>query len=95
MYGPLVLAGRLGADGLDANTLRAGPTKPRTVPEYPLEPIAVPPVVARNADPGTWLRKLDGKLEFRTTGQPRELALVPLNEIADERYAVYWRLQTT
>ena len=34
MYGPLVLAGRLGTDGITAENLRAGPTPPREVPEY-------------------------------------------------------------
>ncbi len=94
MYGPLVLAGRLGNAGLDANTLRAGPTKPRTVPEYPLEPIAVAPIVARGVDPANWLRQA-GAHEFRTIGQEHELSLVPLNDIVGERFAVYWRLQTT
>ena len=94
MYGPLVLAGRLGTEGLDANTRRAGPTRPRTVPEYPLDPIPVAPIVARDADPSVWLRQT-GANEFRTVGQARELALVPLNEITDERFAVYWRLQNS
>ena len=93
LYGPLVLAGRLGAEGLEAKTRRAGPTKPRTVPEYPLDPIPVAPIVAAGTDPGGWLRQVAAN-EFRTVGQPREWSLVPLNEIADERFAVYWRVQT-
>ena len=96
MYGPLVLAGRLGKAGLDPKTLRAGPTKPRTVPEYSAEPIDVPPIVAKSANPGDWLKRAPGAgIEFRTVGQARELALVPLNEILDERYAVYWRLKSS
>ncbi len=31
-------------------------------------------------------------LEFRTVGQSRDLTLVPLNRIFDERYAVYWKV---
>ena len=34
MYGPLVLVGRLGTDGITAENRRAEPTKPRTVPEF-------------------------------------------------------------
>ena len=38
MYGPLVLAGRMGRAGLDAAHLRAEPTAPRRVPEYRAPP---------------------------------------------------------
>jgi uncharacterized protein len=34
LYGPLVLAARMGKVGLGPDNLRAGPTRPRTVPEY-------------------------------------------------------------
>jgi hypothetical protein len=30
-------------------------------------------------------------LEFRTFGQKRDLTLIPLNRVLDERYAVYWK----
>ena len=93
MYGPLVLAGKLGAAGLTAETLRAEPTKPRTVPEYKSEPVAAPTIRSASADPSTWLKPAAGDaLEFRTVGQPNELTLVPLNRIFDERYAVYWKI---
>lgn len=93
MYGPLVLAGKLGTAGLTAENLRAEPTKPRTVPEYKSEPIAAPTIRAQASDPATWLKPSGGRaLEFRTVGQPQELTLVPLNRIFDERYAVYWKL---
>ena len=72
MYGPLVLAGKLGAAGLTTETLRAEPTKPRTVPEYKAEPVAAPTIRAASADPSTWLKPA-GALEFRTVGQPKEL----------------------
>ena len=93
MYGPLVLAGKLGTAGLTPDTLRAEPTKPRTVPEYRLEPVAAPTIRAASADPATWLKPAGGRaLEFRTVGQPNELTLAPLNRILDERYAVYWKV---
>ena len=34
MYGPLVLVGRMGTEGITAENRRAEPTKPRTVPEF-------------------------------------------------------------
>ncbi|HKD54218.1 MAG TPA: beta-L-arabinofuranosidase domain-containing protein [Steroidobacteraceae bacterium] len=96
MYGPLVLAGRLGTEGLDASTLRAGPTRPRTVPEYTSAAVSVPVIAAPSAEPASWLTPSGERaLEFRTTGQARSLTLAPLNSIFDERYAVYWRIDTT
>jgi DUF1680 family protein len=96
MYGPLVLAGRLGTEGLDATTLRAPPTRPRTVPEYTRAAVSVPVIAAPSADPERWLAPVDGRtLEFRTVGQARDLTLVPLNALFDERYAVYWRISTS
>jgi DUF1680 family protein len=92
MYGPIVLAGKLGTAGLTPENLRAEPTKPRTVPEYKSEPIAAPTIRAASADPSTWLQPAGRALEFRTVGQPSELTLVPLNRIFDERYAVYWKI---
>jgi DUF1680 family protein len=95
MYGPLVLAGKLGTEGITAANLRAGPTAPRTVPEYEktLAPITVPTFVARSDDPSTWIKPVAGKpLEFRTVGQATDVTLVPLHTLFDERYAVYWRM---
>jgi uncharacterized protein len=95
MYGPLVLAAKLGKGGLTAENLRAEPTKPRTVPEYKSEPIAAPTIRARSHDPTTWLAAVPGRpLEFRTVDQPAQLTLVPLNEVFDERYAVYWKMES-
>jgi DUF1680 family protein len=94
MYGPLVLAGRLGNAGLDAPHLRAEPTRPRMVPEYRLPPVSAPAITAAALDPASWLEPLAGRpLTFRTTGQAQPVTLEPLNTIFDERYAVYWRVR--
>ena len=50
MYGPLVLAGRLGTTGLTSDVLRAEPTKPRTVPEYGSDPVSAPSFAAAGAN---------------------------------------------
>ena len=93
MYGPLVLAARLGTAGLDANTLRAEPTRPRKVPQYRAEPIDAPIIRVPDADPVRWLEPVAGRsLTFHTVGQSEALVLEPLNRIFDERYAVYWRI---
>jgi len=85
MVGPIVLAGRLGREGLTPATLRAEPTKPRTVPEYKLEPIPAPALAPGSLAPG------GAPLEFRAKAGAREIELAPLHSIFDERYAVYWK----
>ena len=95
MYGPLVLAGKLGTAGLTPENLRAEPTRPRTVPEYKSEPVAAPTIRAPSADPSSWLERVGKSLEFRTVGQSSDLTLVPLNRIFDERYAVYWKVSAS
>jgi DUF1680 family protein len=93
MYGPLVLAGRLGTEGLTKGVLRAEPTRPRTVPEYKSEPVAVPALEAASADPNSWIHPTPGSpLEFHTVGQRDDVTLVPFSRIMDERYAIYWNV---
>jgi hypothetical protein len=92
MFGPLVLAGRLGTEGLTPATLRAEPTRPRTVPEYRLEPVAAPTFTVASDDPTTWIRPTGRPLEFRTAGQETDVTLLPLCRLFDERYGVYWRV---
>ena len=94
MYGPLVLAGKLGTTGLNTKNLRAPPTPPRQVPEYTAEPVAVPAIVAPHDDVVSWVKPVPGQpLRFRTTGQTTDVDLVPLNRVFDERYAVYWKVE--
>ena len=93
LFGPVVLAARLGTGGLDPKTLRAGPTAPRTVPEYPAEGSAPPAILAPAPDPSSWLERLAGAgLRFRTKDRQPPLDFVPLNALYDERYAVYLRI---
>lgn len=95
MYGPLVLAGRLGTVGLTSDVLRADPTKPRTVPEYKSDPVGAPSFTAPEGDPSAWITRRSAAgapLEFRTVGQATDATLVPLNTVIDERYAVYWKV---
>jgi DUF1680 family protein len=92
MYGPLVLVGRMGTDGITAENRRAEPTKPRTVPEFqnPAPP-PTPTIKTSSDDVSSWVAPVPGKtLEFRTTGQASSITLVPLYRLFDERYLVYW-----
>jgi DUF1680 family protein len=88
LYGPLVLAARMGTTGLRPEILRAEPTRPRTIPEYKTEGLPTPGLTGA----APWVRPEDGKpLTFRTTaGERREL--VPLYQILDERYGVYFKV---
>ncbi|HEX3531241.1 MAG TPA: glycoside hydrolase family 127 protein [Thermoanaerobaculia bacterium] len=93
LYGPLVLAGRLGTVGLTPANLRAEPTKPRTVPEYKSDPVPAPTFHVRSGNPEDWIKPIPGALGFRIVGQAQDITLVPLATVFDERYAVYWRVQ--
>jgi DUF1680 family protein len=93
MYGPLVLAGKLGADGLTPETIRAEPTRPRAIPEYRVDPVKLPALKPSGEDLASWIKPVEGRsLEFRTTGQVQDVTLVPFNRVLDERYGIYWRL---
>ena len=93
MYGPLVLAGKLGTAGT-----HRGNSARRT--DQAAHGAGVQGRTGRRPDHSCCLgRSFDlaqarggGALEFRTVGQPNELTLVPLNRIFDERYAVYWKV---
>jgi hypothetical protein len=91
LYGPLVLAGDLGAEGL-TEQLITGPMGPRVqglaieVPTFRAGPSGHP------AEPASWIKPGDKPLTFRTTGQKKDVTLVPLNSIFDKRYSVYWEV---
>ncbi len=105
LYGPLVLAGDLGGEGLTeahivGPNLRVGAPDteqygsplgpPNTAP--PVPEIEIPTFRAAGADPSSWIRPGDKPLAFRTSGQKKDVTLVPLNGLFDRRYAVYWRV---
>jgi len=92
LYGPIVLAGDLGRDGLQ-QVKRYGPSAPEVdrirTPEIPVfvgDVRAVPAAVKAAGRP----------LTFTTAGlgRPREVALLPFYKAADLRYTVYWKVMT-
>jgi uncharacterized protein len=101
LYGPLVLAGDLGSEGL-SERLIVGPNAPR-LPRpggnFQRRPDAPPPVPTieipsfrASGDPSAWIKPGDAPLTFRTTGQRQDVSLVPLNRIFGKRYSVYWQV---
>ena len=87
MYGPLVLAGRLGSEGLSKSMFYSEyDTAPRG------DPIPVPALATSAQDPVGWLAPVAGEpLTFQTVGQAQKLSLIPLYKLFGERYAVYWK----
>ena len=105
LFGPLVLAGDLGGDGLTEahiigpnlrvgapNTEQFGSPLGPTNTTPPVPEIQIPSFRASGADPSSWIKPADAPLEFRTTGQKRDVRLVPLNSLFDRRYSVYWQV---
>ncbi len=76
MYGPLVLAGVMDGKTPIADDVNTG---------YLHQNAAV--------DPAKWLKPVPGKpLTFRTVGQPHDLTFIPLYDVIDQRFGVYWDL---
>lgn len=95
LYGPVVLAGRLGSQDLtqqmqyDADH---GPTElaPRGAPEGTMEAEVKTPEDIRSV---AWVEPVKGQpLVFRAAGKGGKTTLVPFNEIFGERYGVYWKV---
>ena len=85
MYGPLVLAGQF--DAVPKEKLY-GDFQPKTP-----DPIQVPVIVGDRNRPTAWVeRDPQEPLRFEALGQSQPLRLVPLYQIIDHRYAVYWKV---
>jgi hypothetical protein len=90
MYGPLVLNGRLGTQGLTKEMMYGGYN---TTLEG--DPVAAPDIVGDRTDPVAWLERVMGEpLTFRAIGQSRPITLVPFYKLWGERYATYWKVRT-
>jgi hypothetical protein len=91
LYGPIVLAGDLGNQGLDS-AKRYGPTAPQV---GLIKPVDVPAFVGelKNVLPST--KPVPGKpLTFQTNGigKPQDVTLVPFYKTFEPRYSVYWKV---
>jgi len=94
LYGPLVLAGRLGTEGLTAEMAQGGPGSAYESHTVQGKPVPAPEFAANPANLSSWIEPAPGQpLTFRTVGQKRNVTLVPLNQLFGERYGVYWRVR--
>jgi DUF1680 family protein len=103
MYGPLVLAVRLGSESLTNSMIYAG-SGPRGYDDgYPMPAVDTRPPTRGGPNTQTstaasppdevWFEQIEGTrrypLQFRTKGHGPLHTLVPLYQIMDERYSVY------
>lgn len=91
LYGPIVLAGDLGGEGLQG-VKRYGPSAP---PLGRVKPIEVPAFVGDVKDVLAKVRPMaNAPLTFHTAGlaRPREVVLLPFYKVAEPRYTVYWKV---
>jgi DUF1680 family protein len=94
LYGPLVLAADLGAgpsSGDPSRVIHSGDTAPKNPPAAsPLPKVAVTP----DADPKQWLQVESAPdLRFNAAGEGAAYKLMPMYQIGDQRYSIYWQKQ--
>ena len=89
LYGPLVLAGKLGGEGLTDDVVYLKDQWYR----FPRDQIAEAPVLVAGSDDLTkCVEKVsDNPPTFRTVGLEKNITLVPYHQLFGERYAIYWR----
>jgi DUF1680 family protein len=93
LYGPLVLAANLGADPADGpdRVIYSGDTSPKSLPTAaPLPKIAATP----DANTKQWIQvESPSELRFTAAGESANCQLMPMYQIADQRYSVYLQMQ--
>ncbi len=90
MVGPLVLAGKLGGEGLTNEHVY----QQQNWYQFPRHEIAPAPVLISQQDDLTRiLQRVEGvPLTYRTVNLEQNVTLVPYHQLFGERYTVYWRV---
>jgi len=88
LYGPIVLAGELGTNGMP---------RPYARDQADLAKVPDPKVPVFVGDADSWLKHIKSTgepLVFRTKhlGEPGDVTLMPFYKFHDQRYTVYWNL---
>ena len=91
MYGPLVLAGQLGSEGLTSQNVHTTQNWFR----FPENQIAkMSPLIVDSGDINDWIKPIAGKpLTFKTIGQSEDITLVPYHKLFMQKYVIYWKIQ--
>jgi DUF1680 family protein len=90
MYGPLVLAGELGSDGLTTENVHTSINWYK----FPPDQIATAaPLIVKSDNVNDWIEPVAGKpLTFRTKGQAQDITLIPYHKLFNQKYIIYWRV---
>jgi DUF1680 family protein len=96
LFGPIVLAGRLGSEGITegADQIR----NERTSGDMLNPTVPVPSWIGQPQEMASQIQRSDPEsLAFRVRGfdNGQEISLVPYYQIAHERYNLYWRVRST
>jgi hypothetical protein len=88
MYGPLVLAADMGVGPPD------GPSKIISGRATMPEGLAKPDVLLKAPGPD-WVRtESAGEMRFKGAGEGTQYDLLPMYEIRDQKYGVYWQMES-
>lgn len=88
MYGPSVLAGELGSEGMPKD-VSSNQSAHSGAQDPPVPVLLVDPSKPLSA----WLKRVPGEtLRFKTVGvgKPNDVTLIPLSDLHHQRYTVYW-----
>ncbi len=95
LYGPILLAGPLGAQGLTPADFHTGGPGDAQLAKKVLPVSAAPTLVGDLTQAVNAVKSVPGQpLAFRTQGLalPHDVSLVPFYQIHEQRYAIYWRI---
>ncbi len=92
LYGPLVLATDLGPGPADGprKVIHSGDTAPDKLPS----PDPLPKTIAGpGTRPDQWVQtESKSELRFKVAGEGAKYELMPMYQVRDQRYAVYWQI---
>jgi DUF1680 family protein len=90
MYGPIVLAGEFGTEGVPNPAEARDQNDFNKVPDPQISVLCTD-----NENAGAWLKPVPGHpLTFQTVGvgKPNDATMIPLYAVRHERYTVYWKM---
>ena len=94
LYGPLVLAADLGAGPSDKpnRVIHSGDTSPKNLPAAsPLPKVAATP----DTNTKQWIQVESlSEPRFTAVGESSKYQFMPMYQIGDQRYSVYWQMQS-
>jgi len=94
LYGPLVLAADMGAGPADGpmRVIHGRETEPKNLPA----PDSLPKVTApKDAKIDQWVQMdSQSELRFSVIGESAKVQLMPMYQIGDQRYSIYWQTQS-